>query len=30
MIRENVEFEDSGIPRIFKTTEDRLKKDVGA
>ncbi len=28
MIREDVPFEQSGIPRIFKVTEERLKKDV--
>ena len=28
MIRGNVSFEESGIPRIFKTTKERLKKDV--
>ena len=28
MIREDVPFEQSGIPRIFKTTEERLMKDI--
>jgi hypothetical protein len=28
MIRNGVPFEESGIPRISKTTEERLKKDV--
>ncbi|TVY20161.1 Gamma-glutamylputrescine oxidoreductase [Lachnellula arida] len=28
MIREDLPFEESGIPRIFKTTEERLKLDV--
>lgn len=28
MIREDVPFEESGIPRIFKTTGERLKSDV--
>ncbi|TVY78531.1 Gamma-glutamylputrescine oxidoreductase [Lachnellula suecica] len=28
MIREDVPFEESGIPRIFKVTEKRLEKDV--
>jgi len=28
MIREDCEFEESGIPRIFKTTAKRLEKDV--
>jgi hypothetical protein len=28
MVREDVDFEGSGIPRIFKTTEERLKQDV--
>lgn len=28
MIREGTPFENSGIPRIFKTTEARLKQDV--
>jgi len=28
MVREDVPFEQSGIPRIFKITEERLKKDV--
>lgn len=26
MIREDVPFEESGIPRIFKTTEERMLK----
>lgn len=29
-IREDVPFESTGIPRIFKTTEERLKKDVAS
>jgi glycine/D-amino acid oxidase-like deaminating enzyme len=28
MIREDVPFEDTGIPRIFKTTKERLMSDV--
>ena len=28
MIREDVPFEDSGIPRVFKLTEERLRKDI--
>lgn len=28
MIREDVPFEQSGVPRIFKVTEERLRKDV--
>lgn len=28
MARDNVEFEESGIPRLFKTTEERLKLEV--
>jgi len=28
MIREDAAFEKSGIPRIFKITEERLRKDV--
>jgi glycine/D-amino acid oxidase-like deaminating enzyme len=28
MIWEDLPFEESGIPRIFKITEERLKKDV--
>jgi glycine/D-amino acid oxidase-like deaminating enzyme len=28
MIRESTPFEQSGIPRIFKTTEARLKQNV--
>ncbi|KAE8446154.1 hypothetical protein EG329_012527 [Mollisiaceae sp. DMI_Dod_QoI] len=28
MIRENVPFEDTGLPRILKATEERLKKEV--
>jgi hypothetical protein len=27
-IRDDVPFEESGIPIIFKITEERLKKDV--
>lgn len=30
MIREDVPFESTSIPRIFKTTEERLKKDVAS
>jgi glycine/D-amino acid oxidase-like deaminating enzyme len=28
MVREDVSFEESGIPRLFKTSEDRLKLEV--
>lgn len=28
MIRENVPFEESGIPTFFRVTEERLKKDA--
>lgn len=28
MIQEDLPFEQSGIPKIFKITEERLKKDV--
>jgi len=28
MIREGMPFEQSGIPRIFKSTEERLKENV--
>jgi glycine/D-amino acid oxidase-like deaminating enzyme len=28
MIREDVPFEETGISRLLKTTEERLKKDV--
>jgi hypothetical protein len=28
MIREDIPFEDSGIPRVFKLMEERLRKDV--
>ena len=28
MITEDIPFEKSDIPRIFKTTEERLEKDV--
>lgn len=28
MIRDDVAFEKSGIPRIFKITEERLNRDV--
>lgn len=28
MIKDDVPFEESGIPKLFKSTEERLKKDV--
>ena len=28
MVRENATFEESGIPRLFKTSESRLKLEV--
>jgi hypothetical protein len=28
IIKEGMPFEQSGIPRIFKTTEERLKENV--
>jgi glycine/D-amino acid oxidase-like deaminating enzyme len=28
MVREGASFEESGMPRIFKTTEERLKSNV--
>jgi glycine/D-amino acid oxidase-like deaminating enzyme len=28
MIRDDIPFEETGIPRLFKTSEERLEKDV--